>query len=126
MSDNILEHYGKKGMKWGITTKSDGTSSKTSVSSMSDKSLKAKVNRLNMEKQYIDLTNQKNERDKSTLDKGKAEVNKMLVTSGKQLLQPVVTKGMSIVAGVLVGSVVKAIDTKVVPWAGTIKKATKG
>jgi hypothetical protein len=84
MVDNELYHHGVKGMKWGVhklrTAKSVAESSskifkeganiagtggnnrrpskamKKELSSMSDQELRAKINRLNMEQQYANLS----------------------------------------------------------------------
>lgn len=64
---DFLEHYGVKGMKWGVRKKrNEGDRKKTfgkgtnnqqkSVKDLSDKELRDVVNRLNMEQQYARLT----------------------------------------------------------------------
>ena len=80
MESTSLKHWGIKGMKWGVHRyqNSDGSltsrgkkrysthedyekaHSKKHVSEMSDHELKERNNRLNMEKQYRDLTKKKN------------------------------------------------------------------
>ena len=74
MDNKELQHHGVKGMRWGFRKKSSegGSSSKskrtkthedytnahskTKVKSMSNAELKARINRLQMEKQYSQLT----------------------------------------------------------------------
>ena len=61
---NELKHFGIKGMKWGIRRTPEQLGhpseeyprSKKAISSMSDQELQSKINRLNREKQYKDLT----------------------------------------------------------------------
>ena len=61
--ENELKHYGVLGMKWGVRkarseTHSDykKAHSKKKVSEMSDQELRERNNRLQMERQYKDLT----------------------------------------------------------------------
>lgn len=65
---NVLAHAGVKGMKWGVRRSQKQLDSaagrkpaktetkKEDVKSLSDADLRAKLNRLQMEKQYKDLT----------------------------------------------------------------------
>lgn len=61
-----LQHYGVKGMKWGIRRKRaqhedyQKAHSRKSVREMSDKELRERNNRLQMEQQYAQLTKKKN------------------------------------------------------------------
>lgn len=61
-----LKHYGIKGMRWGVRRKRTAHAdyqkahSKKSVRDMSDKELKERNNRLQMEQQYAQLTKKKN------------------------------------------------------------------
>ena len=90
-SDDYLAHYGVLGMKWGVRKdKTKGGSRKRkstpvhddykkahsgkSVKSMSDSELRSVNNRLQMEKQYHDLTRQTR--------KGKEVVNTLIKTAG--------------------------------------------
>lgn len=82
--NNELYHYGVLGMKWGVRrskkSKSDVDSSykkahtKKKVKYMSDNELKEINNRLNLEKNYRDLTKKKS--------RGKAAVNTFVSTAG--------------------------------------------
>lgn len=63
-----LQHHGIKGMKWGVRKKRTKTAhedyqkahGKKSVRDMSDKELRERNNRLQMEQQYAQLTKKKN------------------------------------------------------------------
>jgi hypothetical protein len=86
MTNKILEHYGTKGMKWGIRKdrKSSGKTTKAGVKSLSDAELRTRINRLNMEKQYKTLTTGKTE--KSSVSKGVGFVGGILKTAGRKAL----------------------------------------
>lgn len=66
MESSELKHYGVKGMKWGVRRKRTShedyqkAHSKKSVREMSDKELRERNNRLQMEQQYAQLTKRKN------------------------------------------------------------------
>ena len=122
MSNDFLEHYGVKGMKWGITTKSDGAkrSSVSKVaSSLSDDDLKAKVKRLNMEQQYVSLTNKANKRNRSSMKKGSDEVKNFLETIGKAKLTPIISTGLGVVGTAIAiklsGEAGKAFTSRIKP-----------
>lgn len=79
-----LCHYGVLGMKWGVRRKRKSTVTKerahddykrahdkTDVKELSDKELRARLNRLNMEKQYNQLAS-------ADVGKGKSFVNKSM------------------------------------------------
>ena len=99
--DNILEHYGVKGMRWGIrrTDKqlrlaSEGglekkklgkkTRYKGNVRHISDEELARRIKRLEMEKRYSDL----NSRDVSV---GEAAAVEVLTTVGKDTAKSTLT-----------------------------------
>lgn len=64
--NNELYHYGVLGMKWGkrkarpVSEDYKRAHSKTKISEMSDAELRSRNNRLQMEKQYKDLTRKTN------------------------------------------------------------------
>ena len=79
--DYYLAHHGVKGMKWGVRKKRPEAHedykrahSGKSVRDMSDKELREANNRLQMERQYADLTKKKN--------KGQAAVKTFIATVG--------------------------------------------
>jgi len=88
-TQDIIEHYGKKGMRWGVRRArqadgrvGDGEASKPSTSSMSTKDLQAAVSRMNLEKQYGQL--QKERQPKSIADtilKKTADIGMSVVTT---------------------------------------------
>lgn len=89
--DDFIRHYGVKGMKWGVRRKKGGVETakktqsksvaarKAEAESMSDDELRSKINRLRMEKDYLDLT-------APTVTKGKNEVQKIILNNAKQEL----------------------------------------
>ena len=115
--DNILEHYGTKGMKWGIRKKSGKGSAKSgqkgkakqaesekrtstkkykksAARKLSDERLKKRVNRLNMERQYKDLVSK--QKPKSKVSRGAKTVGNMIANAGakavrKQVVEPIVS-----------------------------------
>lgn len=66
MESTELMHYGIKGMRWGVRKKRtyhedyQKVHDKKSVRNMSDKELRERNNRLQMEQQYAQLTKKKN------------------------------------------------------------------
>lgn len=98
IDEDFIEHYGTRGMKWGIRKKSSsGKGGKAKkgkkVSDMSDEELKKKVGRLNMEKQYSSLT--KNKRDQTIVRKGAKVAGEILGKSAKKSLTSFSTKQMT-------------------------------
>lgn len=89
--NNVLSHYGVKGMRWGVrksrpsrdtkktsakkTTPTSNTSKKNKLSDLSDDELRRRINRLNMEKQYKDLTARK---ENAYVARGKKAVENIL------------------------------------------------
>lgn len=83
MENMELYHHGVKGMKWGVRRKRKSVDNthedyrrahnKTDVKNMSDKELRDRNNRLQMERQYSDLTRK--------TGKGKKAVNAIIATA---------------------------------------------
>lgn len=79
-----LYHHGVKGMKWGVRRKRNNTTevhedykrahTKKSVQEMSDRELNDRINRLQKEKTYSDLTSKTN--------KGVTAVKKIIAVAG--------------------------------------------
>lgn len=138
--DNYLIHYGILGQKWGVRRyqNEDGTyttegkrrrnkggdyhpdyaraHTKIDLSKLSDNELRAINNRLNMEKQYKELTKKRN--------KGKEFVQAFIKTSG--LLGGAVSaygvykKNISLIVGGIISQVPDAIDAA--QWISDGKK----
>lgn len=106
MEKNSIQHHGIRGMKWGIRRTetqlagSRGDSSKAadhedysrahspaSAKSMSDKELRDRINRLQMERQYAQLNATK-------VSVGRKFVQEVLVNAAKQTAASYVSKGM--------------------------------
>lgn len=87
LEDDVIEHHGVKGMRWGVRNRrgqgvrkatkpaepkksgdsnrsSDGKLTSTPQRRMTDKELQAAVNRLNLERQYRQLTNETKKKSK--------------------------------------------------------------
>lgn len=82
-ADDFLRHYGVKGMKWGSRRKSknsvETSKREDPVKKMSDDQLRRKINRIQMERQYRQLTAPQ----KSA---GQKMVQDILVNTAKQQL----------------------------------------
>lgn len=96
VGDNKIEHFGIKGMKWGVrrgrdVAKTHGTSTSTkSAKDMSDDELRTRINRINMERNYEKLTAPKSA--------GKDYVKSLLKQAGNEVAKDFVTSAMRTVA----------------------------
>lgn len=99
MDNNYLYHHGVKGMKWGVRRdrkKSGGRQSRRAmraaeaekVHKMSDAELRARINRIQMEKQYAQLT-------KKEVSAGRKFVTDVLLNASKQTASSYVSKYMN-------------------------------
>lgn len=82
-TDAFLAHYGVKGMKWGVRKKR----APRPESQMSDAELQRNIQRLNMEKQYRQLTGA----EKKRIFDGRTFANSVLQTSSTTLATTVLT-----------------------------------
>lgn len=114
--DNIIEHFGVKGMKWGIrkdrskssggkTTGEKGTGEKASeekvksgksfkkgdVKKLTDKELRERINRLNMEKQYKDLIDKQNNKPAPAVIRGTKRVGSIVASASGMALKNYLT-----------------------------------
>lgn len=103
--ENELYHFGIKGMKWGIRRYQNKDGSLTAagkkrysdssidneIKNLTDQELRDRINRLNLEKQYRDLTTPSGQKQ---VNKGKQFVTSVLETSGKNIATQLVTYGM--------------------------------
>ena len=85
MTENFLEHFGVKGMKWGIRKdrkSGRGKGGEKTGKSLTNTELKKRINRLNMEKQYSDLS----KRQPGSIEKGGKIVAGVIGGIGTQAL----------------------------------------
>jgi len=112
--DDFLAHYGVKGMRWGIRKdrKSGRKSASDVAKTLTDAELKKRVDRLQMEKRYVDLVSQTRKKDRTTFDRGVEQVTKMLTNAAKQKLQNQVNSAYSDVVDLAIGAAVSSIAKK--------------
>lgn len=120
--ENTLQHHGIKGMKWGIrryqnkdgsltpegrNRYSDDTSSH--VKNMTDQELRDRINRLQLEKQYKSLLEPSGQK---TVNKGKAFVQNVLETSGKNIATQLATYAMGTLVNKYIGKGKQIVNPK--------------
>lgn len=120
--ENTLQHHGIKGMKWGIrryqnkdgsltpegrNRYSDDTSSH--VKNMTDQELRDRINRLQLEKQYKSLLEPSGQK---TVNKGKAFVQNVLETSGKNIATQLTTYAMGTLVNKYIGKGKQIVNPK--------------
>lgn len=124
MNQSELYHYGVLGMKWGVRKKSAPRKNSSKISSSniqsvdkpskkkaiakghnikewSDDELRAKINRLELEKKYKDLSSAENRKQTS---KGKAFVMEVLEKSGKNIASQTMTYAMGTMVNKVAGT----------------------
>lgn len=96
---NVLEHYGKKGMRWGTRkgrTERGPGGERTRVKytkpghKLTDEQLQTRIKRLEMEKKYNDLRNPNK--------RGKKFVDNVLVGSGNEVAKKLLTNAALLAA----------------------------
>lgn len=99
--EDAIEHYGRPGMKWGIRrtkkqlasadkaagSKGGKKNIKKQAKKMSDEDLKKAVNRMNLEKRYVDLSTNRNAKTKTRMQRGKSEMAKIAKKSARKAVQ---------------------------------------
>ena len=94
--EDVLSHYGKKGMKWGVRKASSGGSSTQRTTfakapkKLSDIELGKRIKRMETEKKY-------NELNRKDVSNGKKLVTDVLASSGRRVATTVLT-GASLLA----------------------------
>lgn len=98
----FFEHYGVRGMKWGVrksrSTKGQKLSAK--AKKMSDDNLKTSIKRMQMERQYSDLVTKEDKANQTRMSRGKASVEKAMKDAGQETLKSTFAKGMLFGVGV--------------------------
>lgn len=94
-NEALLQHHGILGMKWGVrrtpeqlARASGKRGSSDEIKKMSDSELRSKINRLQMEKQYKQLTS-------SEISVGRKFVQDVLTNAAKQTATNYVSKYMT-------------------------------
>ena len=82
MNIEKILHYGIKGMRWGVR--------KDDPKTLSNKELKARIERMNLEKQYNRLTT-----ERSAIKRGASTVSKILGNAAQQAATQYVAKQFS-------------------------------
>ena len=97
-TDEFLEHYGVKGMKWGKRkARPDRTVTrfKKAPSKLTDKELESRIKRLEAERKYNSL-------NRRTVGQGERLVSEVLQSSGRKIATTVVTNAGTLAVGALI------------------------
>jgi len=91
--DNVLAHFGVIGMKWGVRKDRSSGESRSGAQSaeakpLTDQQLRDAVSRLQLERQYKDLT-------KRELSPGQRFVKESMQQAGKAVVSAMITKGVA-------------------------------
>lgn len=122
--DNTLQHWGIKGMKWGIRRYqnkdgsltpagkkrySDSSTSANDTSSLTDDELRKKINRLQLEKQYRDLMKPAEQKKRNA---GKEFVQDVLKNSGKNIATQLATYALGEAVNKYIGKGKQIVNPK--------------
>lgn len=111
--DSYLEHYGIKGMKWGIRKdRSGGRKKRAAASTMSDTELRETVKRMNLEQNYRQLVSKENASNQTTISRGKGAVQKALKDAGQETMKNLFAKGMGLGVDIAINQVATQPATK--------------
>lgn len=108
--NNILDHSGVKGMKWGVRKSSSSKSStkrtkfKTSPKKLSNEELAKRIKRMETEKRFNDL-------NRDDVSEGKKLVNEVMTSVGREVAKTILT-------GATLQVVKIALDAKFGPGVG--------
>ena len=107
--DAYLEHYGVKGQQWGVRKirKTPAQKRAKQAGHLSDAELKKRVDRLNLERNYSQLTAPKQSIGKEIALNTLKQQGGMLAVMALKKSAPVLKKGAGIVAGLIAA---KAMD----------------
>lgn len=113
---NELYHHGVKGMRWGVRRKKPRVSEdaaraqrirKKSLSEMSNQELKDLNNRLNLERQYKDLTKKKSKGQKAVGAFIKTAGTIVAIEAAAKTYKRVGTAAMSKISNIAIDSIIK-------------------
>lgn len=98
--EDFLEHYGVKGMKWGVrksrTSRAQTRYSKP-ANKLTDAELQKRIKRLETERKY-------NQLNRRTVGEGEKLVAEILTNSGRKVATTVITNAATIGVGALIAS----------------------
>ena len=94
--DDFFEHFGVKGMRWGVRRNRNNTTTRqslrpkkeqTDLSNMSDAELRTRINRIQMERQYRELTSPKGHKVQT---EGQKYVKRILIDTAMNAVAEIV------------------------------------
>ena len=111
--DDFFEHFGVKGMRWGVRRNRNNTTTRqslrpkkeqTDLSKMSDAELRTRINRIQMERQYRELTSPKGHKVQA---EGQKYVKRILIDTAMNAVAEIVKeqyKKQMVNTGAAIGS----------------------